>query len=90
MSSAMAVVHGADPYDPAKTCTENSTMAKLASRNINERAAQAAAKALHGILPKDARSDMKRIAKVAFSMGFASGFDAGFASATRAARALCR
>ncbi|HEX2837062.1 MAG TPA: hypothetical protein VHN77_02935 [Phycisphaerales bacterium] len=62
-------------------------MAKRASttrsKDINERSAKAAARALHGILPKDARPDMKRIAKVAFSMGFASGFDAGFESAAR-------
>lgn len=67
-------------------------MAKRAStthsKDINERAAKAAVKALHGILPKDARSDVKRMAKVAFSMGFASGFDAGFESAARVEGAL--
>lgn len=82
-----AVHHGAVPANagPHTTCMENSTMAKRpsTSNSTNHHAARAAAKALHGILPKDARADLKRIAKIAFSMGFASGFDAGFESATR-------
>ena len=77
--------HGVDPCDPATTCTENSTMAKRpsTSNSTNHHAARAAAKALHGILPKNVTPEVKRLAKVAFSMGFASGFDAGFESATR-------
>ena len=79
--------HGMDPCDPATTCTENNNMAKRPStthsKDINQRAAKAAVMALHGILPKNAPAEVKRIAKVAFSMGFASGFDAGFESATR-------
>jgi len=62
-------------------------MAKRAStthgKDINERAAKAVVKALHGILPKNAAPEVRRIAKVAFSMGFASGFDAGFGTKTR-------
>ena len=62
-------------------------MAKRAStthsKDINQRAAKAAARALHGILPKDTAPEVRRIAKVAFSMGFASGFDAGFDTKTR-------
>lgn len=91
MSNARAAaVYGADPKNggPHATSTENSTMAKRAStthsKDINECVAKAAAGALHGILPKDAAPEVRRIAKVAFSMGFASGFDAGFESATRA------